>query len=226
MVNVNNFEYLSLIDIIKILKKRMVFIVFVTLLCTGIMVAKSTYFSTPMYRAYTTAVIVKGDSKIIEDYQYTQNDVLLYQKIAETYVEIAKSNLVIDKTAEELKSYSAAQLRSMVTVAQKGGTQIIELTVTGSNREVTSIANVYCDNFIKESRNILPIGTIEVLDIAKTSVDPLATNATNNIGIAFLLGLITAIGIVFFRYYLESLKIRNEEQVINILNIPVLVTIS
>ncbi|MGH4119464.1 YveK family protein [Clostridium sp.] len=228
MENNNKLEQLSLtlIDIIKILKKRIVFIVFLTLLCTGVMVAKSIYFSIPMYQSYTTVVIVKGESNIIEDSQYTQNDVLLYQKIAETYVEIAKSNLVIDKTAKELKTYSAYQLKGMVNVAQMGGTQIIELTVTGSNRDVTNIANVYRNNFIKESTSILPVGTIEVLDKAKTSVDPVATNASNNIGIAFLFGLLTAIGIVFFRNYIDCLKIRNEKQIVSILNIPVLVTIS
>lgn len=225
MEDINSSEHISFIDIIKILKKRIVFIVFVTALCTGIMAAKSVYFSTPMYQAYTTAVIVKGDSKIVKDDEYTQNDVLLYQKIAETYVEIAKSNLVIDKTAEELKIYSASQLRTMVTVSQKGGTQIIEFRVTGSKRDVANIANVYCNNFINESRNILPVGKIEVLDVANEPVNPVSTNASNNICIAFFLGLLSAIGIVFLRHYIDSLKIRDEKQATNILNIPVLVTI-
>jgi capsular polysaccharide biosynthesis protein len=224
MENINNSEDISLIDIMKILKKRIVFIVFIAVLCAGIMAVKSIFFSAHMYQAYTTAVIVKGDSSIIKDSQYTQNDVLLYQKIAETYIEIAKSNLVIDKTSEELKSYSPSQLRSMVTAVQMGDTQMIQLIVKGINRDVANIANVYCDNFIKESMRILPVGKIQVLDMAKITYQ-MSTNTLSNIGSGFLLGLLAAIGIVFFRNYIESHKIRNKKQVANILNIPVLVTI-
>jgi capsular polysaccharide biosynthesis protein len=224
MENINSSEDISIIDIIKILKKRIVFIIFVTVLCTGVMAVKSIYFSNPMYQAYTTAVVVKGDTDTIKDSQYTQNDVLLYQKIAETYVEIAKSNLVIDKTAEELESYSPSQLRSMVTAVQMGETQIINLRVIGSDRDVANIANVYCDNFIKESVNILPVGKIQVLDKAKMTY-LVSTNTSKNIGSAFLFGLLAAIVIVFFRNYIDNFKIRDEKQISNILSIPVLVTI-
>lgn len=224
MENVNSSEDISFIDIIKILKKRIVFILVITVLCAGIMAVKSIYFSIPMYQAYTTVVIVKGDTSITTDSQYTQSDLSLYQKIAETYVEIAKSNLVMDKTAEELKSYSPSQLKSMVTAVQNGGTQIIELIVKSSNKDVANIANVYRDNFIKESMRILPVGKIEVLDKANTSYQ-VSTNAFDNIVSAFLFGLLAAIGIVFFRNYIDILYIRNEKQVSNILNIPVLITI-
>lgn len=224
MENINSFDDISIIDIIKILKKRIVFIVVVTLLCTGLMGVKSIYFSTPMYEAYTTAVIVKGDTNITTDSQYTQNDLSLYQKIAETYVEIAKSNLVMDKTAEELKSYSSSQLRSMVSVVQMGETQMIELRVTGSNSDVSNIANVYCDNFIKEGMRILPVGKIEVLDMSK-AIYRVPTNTFNNIVVGFLVGLLVSIVITFFRNYIDSLKIRDEKQVSNILNIQVVATI-
>lgn len=224
MENVNNSEDILLIDIIKILKKRIVFIIVIAVMCAGIMAVKSIYFSIPMYQAYTTVVIVKGDTNIATDSQYTQSDLSLYQKIAETYVEIAKSNLIIDKTAEELKLYSPSQLNSMVTAVQNGETQIIKLIVKSSNKDVANIANVYRDNFIKESIRILPVGKIEVLDKANISYQ-VSTNAYNNIGSAFLFGFLVAIGIVFFRNYIDSLYIRNENQVSNILNIPVLITI-
>jgi len=193
-------------------------------LCTGIMAAKSKYFSKPMYKAYTTAVIVKGDTNIIADPQYTQSDVSLYQKIAATYVQIAKSNLVLNNTAEELKKYSPSEIRGMVTAVQNGETQIIELSVMSNNRDADTIANVYCDNFIKESMRILPIGKIEVLDHATNSYQ-VSTSKLDNIGIGFLLGLAVAIGIVFLKDYIDSFKIRDEKQVSKLLNIPVLITI-
>ena len=224
MENINSSEDISIIDIIKMLRKRLAFIIFVAALCTGVMAVKSIYFSHPMYQAYTTAVVLKGDTGTIKGSQYTQNDVLLYQKVAETYVQIAKSNLVIDKTAEELKSYSSSQLRSMLTVVQNGQTEIIQLMVTSSNSDAANIANVYCNNFIKQSMSILPIGKIQVLDKAKMTYQ-VPRNTSKNISSAFLLGILAAIIIVFFRNYIDNFKIRDEKQISSILNIPVVVTI-
>lgn len=225
MENINYEEYLSLVDIIKILRKKIIFIITITILCTGIMAVKVIFLTVPTYQAYTTAVIVKGDSNISKDSNYTQGDVLLYQKMVETYVQIAQSNLVIDKTAEDLKTYSPSQIRAMVSAAPSGETQIIQLKAVSSNKEdVANIANVYCKNFIEQSMSILPVGKIQVMDPANPPNSPISDNKFKNITFGFLFGLILSIGIVFFRYYLNSFKITNEKQIWNVLNLPVLVT--
>jgi capsular polysaccharide biosynthesis protein len=220
----NAIEYLSLMDVIKILRKKIVFITFLTILCTSAIVTRGMYFST--YQAYTTAVIVKGDTSIIRDSQYTQGDIDLFRKMVDTYIQIAQSNIVIDKTAEEIKIYSSSELKSMVSAAPSGDTQIIKLKAVSSNRDdVANIANIYCKNFIEQSMHILPVGKIQVLDIARTPSSSNSNSILVNIAIGFLAGLFLSMGIVFFRYYLESQNINNEKQVRDILNIPVLVTI-
>ncbi|AWI06391.1 Wzz/FepE/Etk N-terminal domain-containing protein [Clostridium drakei] len=241
MENINGYEYLSLIDIIRILKERILFILLITILCTGIMAVKVLVLSKPIYGAHATAIIVKGDKSIVQnskgEAQYTQNDILLYEKVVDTYVQIAQSNLVIDKTAKELKNYSSSQLKEMITAVPislaksslTGGidnTQIIQLNVVSSNRdEVAKIANAYSKNFIEQSMRILPVGKIEVLDQAETPISPMPTNKAKNIVGGLLFGLLLSVGVVLFRSYVNSLKIRNEKQVKDILNIPVVVTI-
>lgn len=229
MEKINREEYLSLIDIIKILKTKIVFIILVTTLCTGIMTLKVKFLSKPIYGASTTVVIVKGDTSVVQNHQntqdYTEGDISLYQKMVDTYVQIAQSNTVIDKTVEELGNYSASQLREMVTAAPSGQTQIILLKAISNNRDdVAKIANIYCKNFIVESMDVLPVGKIEVLDSASTPVSPISTNKFANIAMGFLFGLLLSVGIVLIRHYMNSFKIRNEKQISNLLNIPVLVT--
>lgn len=230
MENKKNIEYLSLIDFIKILKSKIVFIILITVLCTAIMVVKVKYFTKPIYEASTTVVIVKGDTSNAQNHNdtqyYTEGDISLYQKMVDTYVKIAQSNLVINKTAEELKTYSSLQLRRMLKAAPSGETQIIELNAISNNKDdVANIANIYCKNFINESINILPVGKIEVLDSAITPVNPISTNKSNTIAVGFLFGLMLSVGIVFLSHYINSFKIRNEKEVMNLLDIPVLVTI-
>jgi capsular polysaccharide biosynthesis protein len=230
--NVKNVEYLSLLDFMKILKSKIVFIILLTILCTAIMVVKVKYFTKPTYQAFTTVVIVKGDTSASDvqnnkDAQYyTEGDISLYQKMVDTYVKIAQSNLVINKTAEELKTYSPSELRGMLKAAPFGETQMIQLNAVSSNKDdVANIANIYCKNFINESMTILPVGKIEVLDSAITPVNPISSNKINNIAVGFLFGLLLSVGIVFFSHYISSFKIRNEKEITNLLDVPVLVTI-
>lgn len=229
--NTKSTEYVSLINIIKILKENIIFITIITILCTGIMIEKVVYLTKPIYQASTTAVIVKGDSSVVSQKDdstrgYTEGDISLYQKMVETYVQIAQSSTVLDDTSKELKTYTSSQLRSMVTAAPVGETQIIKLNAVSSNKEDAAIiANTYCKNFIQKSMSILPVGKIEVLDSAKIPTAPISTNKFINITLGFLIGFIVSVGIVFFRYYMDSLKIRNEKQVSDLLDILVLVSI-
>ncbi|MFL0194657.1 YveK family protein [Clostridium sp. WILCCON 0269] len=241
MENKNSAEDLSLIDIIKILKKKVGFIVLITVLCTSVMAVKVTLLSTPMYEAHTTAIIVKGDTSIVQSSknqpQYTQDDILLYEKMVDTYAQIAQSNLVIDKTAEVLKNYSSSQIKAMVAAAPissstssstngTGNTQIIQLNAVSSNKdEAAKIANVYCRSFIEQSMSILSVGKIQVLDEAKPPISPIPANKSKKILEGFLFGLLLSVVIVLFKNYVDSLKIRNENQITNILNMPVLVVI-
>lgn len=231
MENAKSAEYLALIDVIKILKKNIIFIMAVSMLFTCIMIEKVVYLSKPVYQASTTAVIVKGDSSVVQksanDFSgYTEGDITLYQKMVETYVQIAQSNTVLDNTSKELKTYSSLQLRNMVTAAPVGETQIIELTATSvSKTEAAKIANVYCKNFIQKSMGILPVGKIEVLDPAAVPIAPVNTHKFLYIFLGFLAGVILSVGIVLFKYYLDSLKIRDEKQVSDLLNITVLISI-
>ncbi|UZW14935.1 Wzz/FepE/Etk N-terminal domain-containing protein [Clostridium pasteurianum] len=230
MGNIKNMEYLSLMDFIKILKSKILFIILLTVFCTSIMVIKVKYFTKPTYTAFTTVVIVKGDTSNVQNSKdsqyYTEGDITLYQKMAETYVKIAQSNLVINKTAEELKTYPSSQLQGMLKAATSGETQIIQLSAVSSSRDdVANMANIYCKNFINESMRILPVGKIEVLDPAITPTNPVSANKFKNIAVGFLFGLLLSIGIVFFRHYISTFKIKNEKEIINLLDIPVLVTI-
>ncbi|OPJ62696.1 YveK family protein [Clostridium oryzae] len=234
MDNVDSTEYLSIVDIMKILRKKIVFIILLTGICTSIMMIKVAFLTKPIYMASTTAVIVKGDTSVVKSSHkaqyYTENDISLYQKMVDTYVQIAQSNLVLSKSAQELGTYQAAELSKMITAApistSSGETQIIKLTAVSSNKnDVANIANIYCKNFINESMNILPVGEIKVLDSAETPDSPIPQNKLMNIGVGFLFGLILSVGIVLFKNYIYSLKISNEKQVNDLLNIPVLVTV-
>lgn len=226
MEKINTGDYISFIDIIRVLKKRKIFIAFVTILCTCIMVMKVVILSRPMYMASTTTILVKDSSNTANSTQYTASDINLYQQVAGTYEKIAHSDTVINKTADELKIYTPSQVRAMVSVVRDNETQIIQLNAESNDpKEAAKIAEIYCKNFIQESMSILPVAKIQVLDSAKEPTSAISNKASLMVVLGFIAGLVAAIGIVLIKYYIDSNKIRNEKQITSILNIPVLVSI-
>ena len=74
-----------------------------------------------MYKS-TTSVILASNQTI------TQNDLTLYQKLINTYTQIAKSRNVLNNTINELKlTYSYNQLKEYVTVSAVSDTEIINI---------------------------------------------------------------------------------------------------
>ncbi|HEY5575797.1 MAG TPA: Wzz/FepE/Etk N-terminal domain-containing protein, partial [Clostridiaceae bacterium] len=83
---------LDLRDIFHIIKKRMRMIILITLACTMVSGIVSFYLIKPTYEANTSIIVGKpeGTSKTQTEY----NDVMLYQKLIQTYQEIATSRVV------------------------------------------------------------------------------------------------------------------------------------
>lgn len=215
-------QELDLLEVWKVFKKRKWLIIYTTVLCTVIVAAISSLIITPVYEAVTRIVIVKDSAKIFYEDRYTESDVMMYQKLVKTYVEIAKSDSVIDQTANSFSQYSADKIKKSLNAVSKDDTQILELSVKNSNPELAAnIANTYADNFIKESNDVLPAGQLSILDKAKVPEKPVSPQNFLNTAIAFFMGLMVSIGIAFLLECSDT-TITTEDQIEKKLNIPVL----
>lgn len=221
-MNEQNERELDLLDMWKILKKRKWLIICTAILCTVITAAMNIFVITPVYEAVTRIVIVKENAKLFYEDRYTESDVLMYQQLAKTYTAIAMSDSVIDATAKNFNQYPAGEIRKSLSAASNTGTQILELKAKNSEPDLAaSIANTYAENFIKECSSILPAGELSILDKAKVPANPKTPKVMLNTAVAFLIGLISSMGIAFLIEYCDT-KIRTEEQIESMLHIPVL----
>ena len=71
---------------------------------------------------------------------------------------------------------------------------------------------------------MVPNGNVKVLEEVQLPENPVSPNKTMNIAIAFLLGLMVSVGLVFLLEYLDN-TYKNKEQLEKGLDIPVLGTI-
>ena len=175
----------------------------ITLLATLISGLVSFFVLQPVYEASTTIMIGKSNTS---EQSIKYDDVMLNQKLVNTYSEIIKSNTVLEEVVSNLKlGQSATQLKENVTVNPIGDTEIIEIKVNNSDPVLaTNIANDLSEVSMENVKEIMKIDNVQVIDRAEVPNDPVKPNEIMNIIIAAVLGFMIGIGIVFLREYLDN----------------------
>lgn len=215
-------QEVSLLDIFKEVKRGAWIIVCLCLIGVFVSGGISIAIDQKLYEAHGSLVISKESARIFYDDQYTQGDINMYEKISNTYVEIAKSNTVVDKIAEQFPHYTSNEIRKMVTPKAVSGTLILEFTGVGPVRkEIMEIVNAYSAVMIEECNRILPVGQLEVVDEAKMPETPVPSKIALNVIIGFMLGGVVAMLIILGRMFYESSRIRNSKEVMHYLNLTV-----
>ena len=179
----------------------------------------------PTYQA-TTSIIVgtpQGTGKANTQF----NDVMMYQNLVKTYSEIAKSALVAEGVYNKLDSkVPLAQIKTSITVTPQTGTQILVINGKGkSPEEAYNITKATSEAFMDSAKIVFPTGgDIQAMDKAVLPVNPVSPNKKLNIAIAFFLGLMVSLGVVFLMEYLDN-TIKTENDIQKYLDLPVLGTI-
>ncbi|MCX7884258.1 MAG: Wzz/FepE/Etk N-terminal domain-containing protein [Caloramator sp.] len=211
---------LDLREIFAIIKKRKWIIILITLSLTIISGVLSFYVLSPIYEASVSVLIGKMPDN---QQQIEYNDVMMYQKLLKTYSEIAKSRLVAENTIRELnKDITYEEFSKIVTVTPQVDTQIMMLKVKSKNpKDAMDTVNVFSENFIREAMRLYPTGNVQIIDNAAMPNRPVKPNKKLNVAIAFVLGLIISLGIVFLIEYMDN-TIKTEEDVEKYLDIPII----
>lgn len=213
----------SIGDYIIIIKERLWLIVAITLGAVIIAGILSFFVIKPTYQASTSIIVGKPQATDTQPSQLN-NDVTMYQNLLITYSEIAKSDLVAQGAINKLKSnLSIDQLKGSITVTPKTGTQILMISAKSKNpQEVFNIINAVSTSFIESSKRVYPTGgDIQVMDKAIVPINAISPNKKLNIAIAFFIGLMVSLGIVFLLDYVDN-TIKTESDVEKYLGLPVL----
>ena len=190
-------EYLSIIW------DRKWLIIGVTLLAILISGIISFFVLKPVYETSTTILIGKSNSS---QQAINFDDVMLNQKLVNTYGEIIKSKTVLNEVITNLKlGQSTSSLKENVKISPVSDTEIIEIKVSNSNPKLaTDIANDLAQVSMKNVKEIMKIDNVQVIDRAEIPKGPIKPNKMMNMAIAAVLGFMIGIGIVFLREYLDN----------------------
>ncbi|MCM8711383.1 Wzz/FepE/Etk N-terminal domain-containing protein [Clostridium sp. SYSU_GA19001] len=213
-------EYLS------ILKKRWSLIVIVTLAATLVSGIVSYFVIQPTYKSDISVIIGKQDNTASQTTSMSYNDVMMYQKLVKTYSELAKSRTVAEHTINALGiDMKVSTLQGMISVAPKGDTEFLTITVKSKDaKQAMDLANQLAKSLKAVSSDVKKVDNVQILDPAQLPLNPDSPKPLLNMAIAFFLGLMVSVGVVFLLEYLDN-TVKNPDDIEKLLDIPVIGTI-
>ena len=216
-------QVISLSEIFEAIKKRWVMIVAITLSATLISGILSFFVIKPVYETSTKLFIGKEES---EDTVYNTNDIQMYQKLLQTYAQAIKTKDLVGRAINSLNyELEPSKVVGALTVTPVTDTQILQIKYKNKNQqEAVDVLKNVTEQFIITSKELVPNGNVRVIEEVEFPENPVSSNKKMNIAIAFLLGLMVSLGLVFLLEYLDN-TYKNKEQLEKELDIPVLVVI-
>lgn len=217
---------------------RSIWVIVVLALLGGIIgFSYSSFFITPSYSSKATFVVMSSSSGAqnssssdSDGYSISTGDQNSAAQLINTYEKILTSTAVCKNISSYVKTfsgldYSAGQIKKMVSIAQVGNSQIMKVTVTCNNYDdACIIANAYYTNAETEVHTYFKGGDITPLDMATVNKSRIAPSRTlYTIVGAMICGIVSIIVIVIIA--LLDKRIKTEEDIVNLCNIPIIGTI-
>ena len=218
-------EEINIKDYFNYLKHYIFAFIIVAALAVGGIVAYDTMVKKPLYQANTTVVIAQSDS--VEGTAVSLNDVNASQKLANTYSEIAKSELVLNRVIEELDlSMSSKELSKGVSIKPIENTSIISISVKDQNAtRSATIANGIAKVFSEEIAKIYKLENVSQLSVAVTPSSPANNTLSRDIVLALAVAVFGVAGFAFLRFYLDD-SVKHTDDIEKLFGLPVAGSIS
>lgn len=213
-------QVIRLDELFEALKKRWLMIVVITLLATLASAVFSFFIIKPQYEASTKVFIGKDEG---ENQSYSQNDVMMYQKLMKTYSEAIKTKDLVSKSLKGTSlNLEPEEVLNNLTVVSVTDTQILEIKYKSKNpKEAQVVIEEIAEEFINTSKELVPNGNIKIIEAVELPEKPVSPNKKMNIAITFLLGLMVSVGLAFLLEFLDN-TFKNKEQLERELDLPVL----
>ena len=177
----------------------------------------SFFFMTPIYQSSTQILVnqKKQDGTAIQLGEIQSNI-----QLTNTYKVI-----ILDKVKEKLGLHVTTQdLNEKIEVVNEKDSQVVTVTAQDKDPKLArDIANTVAEIFKTEVVKIMNVDNVTILSEAEVAKNqsPIKPRPMLNVVIAFVVGLMASVGLVFLLEYLDN-TVKKEEDVENLLGLPVL----
>lgn len=220
-------ETISLEEIFNLLKKRWLLIIGCMIVGLGAAFGVTTFFMTPKYSASTQLITQTP----VVDNRVSQEAINSNLLMINTYKDLIKSQVIVDKVREDMaQDYgfqgSASDISQMISVNQTQNSQMFSITVTSTSpEEAAAVANTVAKVFQKEGTKLTDTKKVTIASKAEINRNPVSPNKKINTAIGAVLGLVVGVLLTLLLEFFDR-TVKNEDFIIETLELPVLGTIS
>ena len=216
------------IDLRKILymmRTKIVFIAIITVIFGTASGLYTNFFVSPTYQTSISMCVYNNPDRVTTDQTITQSDITAAQQLVGTYMFALKSDLVLDKVAEELKLGTGASIRGYLSAEAESGTFAFKVFVTGQDpQRCVDIANAIAKIAPVETVKVVKSGGVAVIDTAKLPTSPISPNIKKNILVGLAVGFALSFA-GFFIYEMFDSTITNAKDLAREFELPILGTV-
>lgn len=198
-------------------------------LCCVIAAAGTMYYTrsfiTPKYQAKVT-IYVNNYNRTMEDKQVetiTSGNLSTSQRLVSTYVEIIRSDSVLEKVAAAsgLK-ITASQIKSAMSASQVEETELFNVFIVDEDpARAQQIANAVAEVAPEEIKYFVEGSSAKIVDWAKKPTSPISPDVRRNTALGAIVGAAFALIIITVQFLLD-VRIKDEEDLTMIFDYPVL----
>lgn len=211
-------EVIDISIVLNLFKRNWKFIVGLSTITALIAALISFLFIEPAFQASTQILINNKEVNNQMEFQATQTDLQLIN----TYREIIKSPVILDKVADNLEINS--ELKSMIEVSNSDQSKVITINAIASNyQDAARIVNETAKVFSKEVTKIMNTDNVTVLNKAdeKLKPSPVRPKPLVNTLLGFICGFMIALSTILLKNIMDK-RVNTEEDVQEILGLPVI----
>lgn len=219
-------ESLTLKEVFRIIQKRLILIISIFIISTGITAFTTFYLLPNVYQAQTQ-ILVNQSINNEERYSWAQLETDL--QLIDTYSVIIKSPIILTAVIEELNlNWAQEQLSKQISVENEDNSKVVNVIVESKDpQQSVDIANTITNVFKEEIPILMSIDNITILSEAKLSdsVNPIKPNKLLNIMIAAIISLMGGVGLAFFIEAFNT-TVKSEKDIEELINLPVIGIVS
>ncbi len=216
---------LELKQFLKLFWDRKIFIVVMVVVFAVMGWAKIEYFTTPVYEASGTLICARNEQSIEAGATVSTAELSMPSSLAETYTELIKSDLVVNKVIQNLGlNMTAGTLKSTIELTPM--TKVFyKISVRGTNAEqAAQIANEFMKVFSKEVKNFYEIDNIYTVDEAQVATTAVNMNSAKSIKIFAGIGFVVAAAVIMIMFIFNN-TVTNSDQIKRYTKLPTLASI-
>ena len=213
---------INIIDLLNVMIRKWWVIAISIMICGGGTYVYTDLFVEPMYRT-DGSIYVNCETEAERVDVASSGRMESNARLAVTYVEILRARSFLTDVARDLNNkYSYAQIQNMLTIQPVNETELLKITVEGTNAaDVCKIVESILQRAGEQLMTIVKAGTVEIVDEPYVPIVPFSPNKSRNTLFGALAGAVLAVGFLFLMELFDT-HVKNADEIRQRYSEPVL----